>query len=132
MEELEDERKYWPIRLLKSLARFPHECKTWLGFGHTVPNGDPPAPFADDTDLCCALLLPPVRVPAAFYDLKLRDGREVNVYGVVPLYAEEMQLKLTCGTDALLERFDDAGVTELLEPRRANTCCHWLDHHFVN
>jgi len=132
VEELDDERKYWPIRLLKALARFPHEYRTWLGFGHTVPNGDPPAPFADDTQMCCALLVPPVRVPSAFYDLTLRDGREINVYAVVPLYAEELQLKLTHGTDALLERFDRAGVTELLDPCRVNTCVHWLDRNSIN
>ena len=131
-EALEDERRYWPIRLLKALARFPHECETWLGFGHTVPNGDPPAPYAVDTELCCALLVPPVRVPPAFYELQLRDGREINVYAVVPLYAEELQLKLTRGTDALLDRFDVAEVTELLDPRRENTCQHWLDQLSVN
>jgi hypothetical protein len=49
-----------PIRWLKYLARMPHEYGTWLGFGHTVPNGDPPAPFTSDTQLCCALLLEPV------------------------------------------------------------------------
>ena len=44
--QLEDERWYWPIRNLKALARLPHEYETWLGFGHTVPNGDPPEPYA--------------------------------------------------------------------------------------
>lgn len=127
LRELGDERKYWPIRLLKSLARFPHECDTWLGFGHTVPNGDPPAPFADDTDLCCALLVPPVRVPPEFYELRLSDGRTINFYAVVPVYAEELQLKLTRGTHALLDRFDQEGVSELLEPNRVNTCVDWLD-----
>src|SRR5215471_13595300 len=26
---------YWPIRWLKICARFPHEYKTWFGWGHT-------------------------------------------------------------------------------------------------
>ena len=33
------ENNYWPVRLLKTLARLPHEFETWLGTGHTVPNG---------------------------------------------------------------------------------------------
>ena len=37
-----DERHYWPIRLLKTLARLPHEYNTWLSDCHTMPNGDPP------------------------------------------------------------------------------------------
>lgn len=36
-----DERHYWPVRLLKTLGRLPHEYDTWLGVGHTIPNGDP-------------------------------------------------------------------------------------------
>ena len=27
--------RFWPIQMLKFLARFPHEYKTWLGWGHT-------------------------------------------------------------------------------------------------
>src|SRR5439155_11079655 len=48
-EDFKDEAKFWPVRLLKFLARLPHEYDTWLSFGHTVPHGDPPEPFADST-----------------------------------------------------------------------------------
>ncbi|HNS99997.1 MAG TPA: suppressor of fused domain protein [Polyangiaceae bacterium] len=132
LEELRDERKYWPIRLLKTLARFPHACDTWLAFGHSVPNGNPPAPFVEGTKMCFALLVPPVRVPPEFYDLQLSDGRVVNIYGVVPLYPEELQLKVMRGTAALLERFDTQGVTELLDPFRDNTCGGEFDWRVVN
>ena len=37
-EAFRDERWYWPVRLLKTLARLPGECHTWLGWGHTVDN----------------------------------------------------------------------------------------------
>ena len=33
---MKDEKWYWPIRLLKSLARLPIASDTWLGFGHTM------------------------------------------------------------------------------------------------
>jgi hypothetical protein len=56
------ERWYWPFRWIKTLARFPHEYRTWLGPGHTIPNGDPPKPFAPTTRMCGWLLLPPVNV----------------------------------------------------------------------
>src|SRR5690606_34847414 len=36
MSDFEDENNYWPIRLLKMLARLPHEFETWLAYGHTV------------------------------------------------------------------------------------------------
>src|SRR5262245_45453724 len=34
-EAFQDDSNYWPVRLLKMLARFPHEYDTWMCFGHT-------------------------------------------------------------------------------------------------
>jgi hypothetical protein len=33
------------IKTLRWLAHFPHTYKTWVGSGHTIPNGNPPGPF---------------------------------------------------------------------------------------
>jgi hypothetical protein len=33
------------ISTLRWVAHFPHGNKSWLGHGHTMPNGNPPAPF---------------------------------------------------------------------------------------
>jgi hypothetical protein len=112
------ERWYWPVRWLKTLARLPHEYRTWLAAGHTVPNGDPPAPFADGTKLCCWLLLPPVSVPTAARRIALTDGRSVNLYALHALHLEEVTLKLNKGLDALLDAFERAGVSEVLAPDR--------------
>ncbi len=30
------------IETMRFLAHFPHNQKTWIGSGHTVPNGNPP------------------------------------------------------------------------------------------
>ena len=53
---MKDEKWYWPIRLLKSLARLPINCDSWLGHGHRVENREP---FADNTKLCTATLIGP-------------------------------------------------------------------------
>lgn len=45
-DPLRDERHYWPIRWLKTLARLPHEHRTWIGPLHAIPNGDPAMPLA--------------------------------------------------------------------------------------
>lgn len=37
-ESMTDERWYWPVRLLKVLARLPITSNTWLGWGHTMDN----------------------------------------------------------------------------------------------
>jgi hypothetical protein len=115
------ERWYWPIRWLKQLARLPHEYDTWLAFGHTIPNGDPPRPFAPQTQLCGWLLLPPITVPPEARSVALADGRAVNLYTLHALHPEEMQFKLDKGTDALLEAFDGAQVSEVLDVSRESS-----------
>jgi Suppressor of fused protein (SUFU) len=117
-DAFEAESVYWPFRLLKTLARLPHEYATWLYFGHTIPNGDPAMPYSSGTELCGVLLWPPALVPESFARLDLSGGRPVHFYGVFPLHAEEMELKLKKGADALVGLLADAGVTELVNPER--------------
>jgi hypothetical protein len=120
--DFKDEANFWPIRLMKQLARLPHEYDTWLGFGHTVPNGDPPEPFDNSTKLCCALIVPPTLFDERFDQLALSDDKVVQFYAIVPLYREEMVFKLRHGTEELLRRFTAAGICELLDPARPNVC----------
>ena len=53
-DSMEDERWYWPVRLLKVLARLPGNNDTWLGWGHTMDHEEP---FAENTKLCAAMLI---------------------------------------------------------------------------
>ncbi|HCV95773.1 MAG TPA: hypothetical protein DGV23_03310 [Stenotrophomonas sp.] len=119
-DAFEDERHYWPIRLLKVLARLPHKFDTWLGFGHTVPNGDPAQPFAPGVGFSGAIVLPPVTSPDDFSHLVIDDEKHIVFMSVVPLYPEELALKLKKGSDALLDRFDAKGVSDIIEPGRVN------------
>jgi hypothetical protein len=108
---------YWPYQLLQDLAELPHEYGTTLWMGHTVPNGDPPQPYAPDTELCGALLAPPLIAPEGFSTLTVGE-REIQFLGVMALHADEMQLKLDKGLDRLVDLLAAADVTELLEPDR--------------
>jgi hypothetical protein len=114
---LDDARAAWPLTLLQTLAQFPHEYATWLWVGHTVPNDDPPQPYAPDTALCGAVLATPVLVPDAFDTCRAGD-REVHFHSVIPLHADEMQLKLERGAEALFDLLGAAGITEGLIPDR--------------
>lgn len=111
------EQWYWPIRWLKQLARLPHEYGTWLGPGHTIPNGDPARPFAPGTKLSGFLLLLPDVADDAL-PIQLSDGRAVNLYVLHALHSQEMQLKLDKGAEALLDALDRANVKEVLDPSR--------------
>jgi len=96
----DDERWYWPIRLLKSTARLPGECDTWLGYGHTVASGDPAEPYAENTQLCGVMLTMPYQFGQEAAVCKLPGGNEVNFYQLLPLYQEEMDFKLAhCAED---------------------------------
>ena len=116
--QIEDERWYWPVRLLKFLARLPHKYDTWLGWGHTVPHGDPATPYAPTTALCGAILLPSVTVPEAFHQLETADGERIAFLAVVPLYQAEMDLKLREGSDELLKRFGKKDVSDIVDLQR--------------
>ena len=74
-EAFKDERWYWPIRQLKHLARFPHKYKSWFGYGHSIPNGKPAEPFAENTKLDGVILLTPSQVPSEFLSLKINDKK---------------------------------------------------------
>ncbi len=119
-EAFDDDNCYWPMRQLKTLARFPHKYDTWLGRGHTVTNGDPAQPLAPSTRLCGAILLPPLRVPKEFNELRIDDRKVIHFLATVPLYEEEMALKMRDGANALIERLGKHGVTDVVDPTRRN------------
>ncbi len=120
-EAWKDEENYWPIRLLKTLARFPHDYQTWLWAMHTIPNGNPAEPFADNTKLTGALLMPPLTVGEEFYMLPINDEKMIHFHALIPLYDDEMNLKLKKGAEALFDGFDRIGVSEILIPNRPSS-----------
>lgn len=119
-ESFEDERWYWPVRLLKYLARFPHKYGTWLGWGHTIPHGDPAESYAPDVKFSGAILLPSANVPEGFHSLEIEGVKTISFYAVVPLYQAEMALKLRSGTDELLRRFEKKRVSDIVDLTRPN------------
>ena len=121
-EVFPDESSYWPIRWLKFLARFPHEYNTWLGWGHTIPNGENAEPFAENTKLGCMLLIPALNFPIEFYELKINDNKTIRFFCLYPIYKEEMEFKLTKGTNALLDKFDKYNISSIIDLNRTNTC----------
>lgn len=107
--KVEDEREVWrwPVRWLRLLARMPAEQGTWLGWGHTVPNG---RPFASNTLLCGTMLVDPLDAPEPAAICPLPGGGSVNFYQLLPLYAPEMDLKLGEDADGLLDLMEDKGL----------------------
>ncbi len=113
----EDEHWFWPVGILKALARYPMLHDDWLGWGHTVYGSEDS--YTDNTKLCGVVLLS----PGAFGDpasvCTLPNGEPVNFYQVIPLYREEIEFKREYEVDRLLEKFPDE-LLEVIDPSRPN------------
>jgi hypothetical protein len=118
-DDLKDERINWPIRLLQTLGRFPHVFGAWLWLYHTLPNFDPTEPYADDTDLCGAMLGPPVSLPMGFASLEGQDSPPIYFFSVLPLHQAEMDFKIKHGAEAMLAKlFQQGGISDIVDPAR--------------
>ncbi|MGE0708810.1 MAG: suppressor of fused domain protein [Planctomycetota bacterium] len=113
-----ESRWAWPYELLRGLARLPHLARTPLDYGDTweprrgrlvarvVGDG---APFAGVLFRASKLL--PLELSTG---LRV-SGRQIDLLAVVLLEREELELKLTRGIAALLDRLDAEGVSELVD-----------------
>jgi hypothetical protein len=117
--DTQDDGAHWPTRLLQSLSRWPREHEGWLGWGGTVPNGDPPQPLAPRTALCGVIVAPSLLVPVSFYELDI-DGERVAFYSAIPLYREELELQAREGMAALLERLLHNDINDVVDIKRRN------------
>jgi hypothetical protein len=118
-EDFEDESNYWPVKWLKQIGRLPHEYETWIGWGHTIPNGDPAEPIAD-TQFIGVMVTPPYFLPAEFFQLPTKSGETVCFYMLIPLYREEMDFKLKKGAEALEEKLLKDDSNFILNVNRPN------------
>ncbi len=93
--------------LLRRLAHFVHDNNTWLHWGHSMPNGQPPEPLFDSKHLDSLFFMPSIVNPDSTLGDRLQiDSDPVHLIWCVPITTAECQLKLDNGTDALYDLFD--------------------------
>lgn len=109
-----DEKWYWPIGLLKDLARMPYYQKTWLGYGHDVDFG---SHFSAETELCAVLL---DIFDDSIEPLALENGDQLVIYNVIPIYRPEMEYKNEHDAEALLEKMTEETIHGPLNLKRAS------------
>ena len=126
-EALREIEYRWPLELLAGLAAYPHATGRWLGGGHTFPNADPLEPYVPGLDFCAALIVPPLTVFSEARRMVGPSGDQVALWAVVPIFERELELKLAEGVEALLTRFDRAGVNELLDVGRSSVAGLWVE-----
>ncbi len=117
------EEYYWPVRWIKYLARFPHEYKTWLGTGHTLPNGEDYSPLGAGTEMGGFFFLPVISLGEdnpGIDALVCKDGTRINFLWAIPMYKEEIEYKLEEGFEAMMDLFSDVSFPRVLDPKRKN------------
>jgi hypothetical protein len=117
----ESERHQWPVRMIRDLARFPHEAETWFGCGHSIcDSGSSPAPYVPGTLQNAILFLHSVSLPPHFGHLKRPARCEITFLAAIPLYSEELEIKLRDGTGVLVSLLRRHGITDVIDPGRPN------------
>lgn len=114
---LQDERWFWPFRVLKSLAHLAALKHFLISVGYVI-DGD--KMFASNTKLCGLMPLP----ADAFNDItdtsgtcELPNGELVNFYFLIPLYRDEVDYSIRHGCEWFLQQvcIDDV-VVDLKRP----------------
>lgn len=100
---------YWPIKVLKNVARLPILCDTWLSFGHTTQDDEEGSPYAPNTKFNSVVL--------DFCDnhqgevrLETSSGKTINFYQIIPLYPEELEFKMNNDAETLIDLFDKKNI----------------------
>ena len=118
--EGESDEAYWPIRMLKDVARLPINGNTWLADGHTIHGREDKQPFARNTNLNSLVLLRGCDYEFNQLNFRFSSGEKVNFYQLFPLYQEELDYKWENGLEALLDLFDDVADFPVIHPIRIN------------
>lgn len=87
-----DADDYDPIGSMKMLARLPHDYATWLGYGHTIPNGDPATALASNATVVGMMLGAPTIAGEDFARLETPNGDWVNFYALSRIRSRQSHL----------------------------------------
>ena len=117
------EEDYWPIRMLKTIARLPIRAEDWLCESHDVQLTDDGSPVAGNTGFnSCVLMSSIGKNGQEVKPLKLGlFGKKVAFYQLYPLYPEELEFKLEHSFDELMDRLD-AEDNMIINVHRKNYC----------
>lgn len=112
---------FWPIRAMKEVARLPYLHDTWVGSGHTTQAGRGRRDTFRGSHFSGMLVAPIHSMPEQAMTLEV-EGSDIHLYGLYPLYAEELQFVLDQPyrgkTHELYHRFISAGLHEGIFPQR--------------
>ena len=117
------EEDYWPIRMLKTVARLPIRTDDWLFYSHTVELTDDGKTLAENTKFNSCLLLVSKGKNQYVKPLKLGRGKKVAFYQLYPLYKEELEYKVENSFYDLMDKVDEEELNnQVININRKNFC----------
>lgn len=111
---IQDPPTWEPLKMLKLLAHYPHQNKTYFEPGDTLPYAEEPL-VAPMTGI---LVHRPVLIPEFREPLEVADRKSITFLAPYLLHPSELQLKLDGGMSDLLDRFGKGNVTEMYDVSR--------------
>lgn len=109
LQELSDEKNFWPVRMLKQFARVPTHMGVAIFDGLSMPNGDPAEDFPG-TYFQGIMLTKPTMFDRDFGKMRI-GGKTRNFFLLVPLTLGEMNWKVEQqSATALTEKFAEMGI----------------------
>jgi len=105
----------WMFSVLKRLAEMPFKQKTFLYYGHTVPNGKPMT--AQPSLLTSFLFVPPYFEQPEINQFQLDDD-EVNFLWMIPITEAEREFAVKQSSQKLYEKFEDADTPIVVNEKR--------------
>src|ERR1700722_1221996 len=118
--EWKKEVNYWPVRLLKFIALFPHKYGAFLWVGHTLDNGQPAKPWSPGIPFMGAFLGPSRTLPKEIGNLVVSEEKTIKFMALYPAYLEETALAGKAGGETLWKKFVEGGVTDVVDAGRGN------------
>ena len=100
---------YWPIKLLKDVARLPIWYDTWLSYGHTTQYDEEGSSYASNTRFN-SVVLNYASNSKGDIRLIMSNNRVINFYEIILLYPEELAFKLETDADTLFNKFLEKGI----------------------
>jgi hypothetical protein len=114
-----NEPKVEYMNIIRHFAHFPHDNETWLGIGHTIPNGIPAKPIFPGSLLNSIVFLPTiVKSDYSIEDEFKKNKLCVNVLHMAFITGPECDHKLEHGIDSLYKLFDKNKHSFILDENR--------------
>ena len=119
LEKLEQNEYSWILQNIYEFAHFVHMNNTFYCHGQVM---DLHRPLSNGTKMTGFIIANPLGFPKGFGTLTVEGGKKIHFLQFIPAYNDEMDYLEHMGWDALLTKFQEHGVTGIVDLTRENSC----------